>query len=221
MAATGTGLQAELDAFRAEWARKAPAEAQATIAAQIAALRGEGAEARILPAGAALPDITLPDATGAARRLRDLGPAVIVFYRGGWCPYCNLQLRAWQKRLPELAARGATLVAISPQAPDGTLSTAERNALSFPVLSDSEDLAGRAFGVSFALPEELVALYRRFGHDLEAVNGPAGWRLPMPATFVAGADGRIAFARAEADYRRRVEPEEAMAALDAVAEGVA
>jgi peroxiredoxin len=214
-------LQAELDAFRAEWSRKAPAEAQALIAAQIESLRQEGAETRILPAGAALPDLVLPDAAGTPRRLRDLAPAVILFYRGGWCPYCNLQLRAWQRRLPELHARGATLVAISPQVPDDTLATAERNALGFPVLSDSEDLAGRAFGVSFALPAELVALYRRFGHDLEAVNGPAGWRLPMPATFVVGPDRRIAFARAEADYRLRVEPDRALAELEAVLEAVA
>jgi peroxiredoxin len=214
-------LQAELDAFRAEWARKAPAEAQALIAAQIEALRGGGAEGRILPVGAALPDLVLRDAEGTPRALRDLSPAVIVFYRGGWCPYCNLQLRAWQRYLPALGARGARLVAISPQGPDGTLSTAETNALGFPVLSDSEDLAGRAFGVGFALPEDLVALYRRFGHDLDVVNGPAGWRLPMPATFVVGADGRIAFARAEADYRRRVDPAEAMAALDHALEAVA
>ncbi len=208
-------LQAELDAFRAEWSRRAPEEAQALIVRQIAELAASGAEHRILPPGLAVPDIALPDAAGRMVALRGPGPAVIVFYRGGWCPYCNLQLRAWQRRLPELAARGARLVAISPQAPDGTLSTAERNALAFPVLSDSEDLAGRAFGVSFALPGDLVALYRRFGHALEVVNGPAGWRLPMPATFVVGGDGRIAFARAEADYRRRVEPAEALAALDA------
>ncbi|PWS37455.1 hypothetical protein DFH01_11520 [Falsiroseomonas bella] len=212
-------LQAELDAFRAEWARKAPAEAQALIAAQIEALRESGAEQRILAPGAALPDLVLPDANGAARRLHDLAPAVIVFYRGGWCPYCSLTLRAWQKRLPDLAAQGATLVAISPQGPDASLSTAERNALAFPVLSDSEDAAGRAFGVSFALPEPLVALYRRFGHDLEVVNGPAGWRLPMPASFVVGRDRQVVFARVEADYRRRTAPEEAIAALDAALEG--
>jgi peroxiredoxin len=217
MGAQPAGLQAELDAFRAEWALKAPPEAQALIASQIAALQGEGAEDRILPLGAMLPDLVLPDANGAPRRLRDLGPAVILFYRGGWCPYCNLQLRAWQRHLPALAARGATLVAISPQAPDFSLSTAERNALAFPVLSDSDDLAGRAFGVSHALPEALVALYRRFGHALDVVNGPAGWRLPMPATFVVGPEGRIAFARAEADYRRRVDPAEALAVLDRLA----
>jgi peroxiredoxin len=207
-------LQNDLDAFRAEWARKAPAEAQALIAGQIAALEQDGAEDRILAEGAMLPDLVLPDASGRPRRLRDFGAAVIVFYRGGWCPYCNLQLRAWQKRLPDLAARGLALVAISPQRPDGSLSTAERNALTFPVLSDSEDRAGQAFGVSFALPAELIALYQRFGHDLPAVNGPAGWRLPMPATFLAGRDGRIAFARAEADYRRRVDPDTVLALVE-------
>lgn len=213
-------LQTELDAFRAEWSRRAPEEAQALIAHQIARLEAEGAEDRILAHGAMVPDLTLPDATGRPRALRDFGPAVIVFYRGGWCPYCNLQLRAWQKRLPDLAARGLALVAISPQLPDGSLSTTERNALTFPVLSDSADQAGQAFGVSLPLPDDLIALYRRFGHDLPAVNGPAGWRLPMPATFLVGTDGRIRFARAEADYRRRVDPDAVLALVEAVMEAV-
>jgi peroxiredoxin len=212
-------LQAQLDAFLAEWRGKAPPEAQATVTAQIEALRATGAEGAILPPGAPLPDLALPDATGRAVALRDLAPAVIVFYRGGWCPYCNLTLRTWQARLPELSDIGGRLVAISPQAPDATLDTAERNALSYPVLSDGGGDAARAFGLEFALPEALVALYRRFGHDLGAVNGPTGWRLPMPATFVAGPDGRIAFAQAEADYRRRAEPAHVLAALRAATAG--
>ncbi|GGJ29607.1 hypothetical protein GCM10011320_41230 [Neoroseomonas lacus] len=146
-------------------------------------------------------------------RLRDLGPAVIVFYRGGWCPYCNLTLRAWQKHLPELAARGARLVAISPANPDETLSTAERNALAFPVLTDGDGAAMRAFGLEFALPQPLRDLYARFGHDLSAVNGAVGWSLPMPGTFVVDARGVIVFAQAEADYRRRADPAAALAAL--------
>jgi peroxiredoxin len=214
-------LRAELEAFRAEWARKAPAEAQAVLAGWIAGLQQDGAEARALPVGAAIPDLELPDAAGVARSLRALAPAVVVFYRGGWCPYCNLQLRAWQRHLPDLAARGVALVAISPQAPDGTAATAERNGLGFHVLSDSEDRAGRAFGVSVPMPPDLVALHRRFGHDFDLVNGPAGWRLPMPATFVIRPDRRIAFARIQADYRRRTEPAEAIAALDALQESVA
>ena len=160
-----------------------------------------------------MPDLTLPDALGRPVRLRDLAPAVFVFYRGGWCPYCNLALRAWQRELPALRAAGARLVAISPQRPDGSLSTAEANALEYPVLSDADGEAARAFGILFALPDDLRALYGRFGHDLALTNGAAGWSLPIPGTFVAGADGRLVFGRAEADYRRRLEPAAALAAL--------
>ncbi|MDO9709453.1 peroxiredoxin-like family protein [Paracraurococcus lichenis] len=206
-------LQQELDAFAAEWRKKAPAEAQALIAAQIEDLKAEGIEARALGAGAEVPDITLPDVHGRPVRLRDLGPAVFVFYRGGWCPYCNLQLRAWQRELAAMEAAGVRLVAISPQTPDESLSTLEKNSLAFPVLSDSEGLAARAFGILFDLPPDLVALYTRFGHDLPRINGQVGWSLPIPGTFVAGAEGRLVFGRAEADYRNRVEPAEALAAL--------
>ena len=208
-----TMLQQDLDAFAAEWRLKAPAEAQALIAAQIADLVADGMETRALGAGAAVPEVTLPDATGRPVRLRDFGPAVFVFYRGGWCPYCNLQLRAWQRALPTLQAAGVALVAISPQTPDESLSTQEKNDLDFAVLSDSEGLAARAFGILYALPPDLVALYTRFGHDLPRINGQIGWSLPIPGTFFAGADGRLVFGRAEADYRRRVEPAEALAAL--------
>jgi len=207
-------LQQELDSFAAEWRLKAPAEAQALIAAQIADLAAEGIETRALGAGAAVPDVTLPDALGRPVSLRGLGPAVFVFYRGGWCPYCNLQLRAWQRLLPALTAAGVSLVGISPQGPDGSLSTQEKNDLAFPILSDSEGTAARAFGILYALPDSLIALYSRFGHDLGRLNGSLGWSLPIPGTFAAGADGLLRFGRAEADYRRRVEPAEVLAALD-------
>ena len=207
-------LQHELDAFAAEWRLKAPAEAQALIAAQIEDLKADGIEATALGAGAAVPDVTLPDALGRPVRLRDLGPAVFVFYRGGWCPYCNLQLRAWQRELPALRAAGVALVAISPQTPDASLSTQEKNDLDFAVLSDSEGLAARGFGILYDLPPALVALYTRFGHDLPRINGQIGWALPIPGTFAAGTDGRLVFGRAEADYRRRVEPAAVLAALN-------
>ena len=206
-------LAQELAARLASFRQNAPVAVQEAFTAQIEELRATGIEDRVLPVGAELPDLVLPDASGTPRRLREFGPAVLVFYRGGWCPYCNLQLRAWQQRLAELSARGLALVAISPQQPDASLDTAEKNALAFPVLSDSAGLAGAAFGVSFTLPEALADIYRGFGNDLAVLNGPAGWRLPVPATFVVGADGRIVFAKADADYRTRVEPDEALAAL--------
>jgi peroxiredoxin len=139
---------------------------------------------------------------------------VIVFYRGGWCPYCNLTLRAWQQRVPELAQRDASLVAISPQSPDNSLDTAEKNTLAFPVLSDSALEAARAFGIAFDLTPDLVEIYKGLGNDLPVRNGNGLWALPVPATFVIGRDGRVAFAHVEADYRQRAEPDDVLRVID-------
>jgi len=130
---------------------------------------------------------------------------VLVFYRGGWRPYCNLELRAWQLLLPTLANLGASLVAVSPQSPDKSLSIAEKNELSYPVLSDSSLALASAFGVAFELPEELVELYGRAGNDLPAINANGKRVLPVPATYVIDRNGRIVFAHIEADYRERAE----------------
>ena len=210
---TATTLAAELAARLAEFDRTAPAERRTAFTAQIEDLRATGAEDRILPVGSALPDLALPDARGGSLRLRDLAPAIIVFYRGGWCPYCNLELRFWQRMLPEIAAAGGRLVAISPQAPDASLSTAEKNGLAFPVLSDTEGRAAQAFGLAFDLPPDLRTLYAAAGNDLPTINAGTGWMLPMPGTFVVGPDGRVVLAEVDADYRRRLEPAVALAAL--------
>jgi len=197
-------------------ARMAP-ERLAVFDSSTTALRATGIEGLALKPGGLAPDIALDDAMGRSVRLSDLwrhGPLVIVFYRGGWCPYCNLTLRAWQQRLPEIANRGASLVAISPQSPDNTLDTAEKNALAFPVLSDSTLEAARAFGIAFDLQPDLVELYMGFGNDLPARNGNGRWALPVPATFVIGRDGRVAFAHVEADYRQRAEPDDVLRVVD-------
>ena len=141
------------------------------------------------------------------------GPLVLIFYRGGWCPYCNLELRAWQQQLAELRRLGAQLVAVSPQTPDNSLSTAEKNALAFPVLSDSALQAVTAFGVAFEMPPELIELYSRVGNNLPVLNGNGRWVLPVPATYVIDRDGRIVFAHVEADYRERAEPRDVLAAI--------
>jgi peroxiredoxin len=175
-----------------------------------------------LQVGAFAPDLTLPDALNRPVSLAALwrkGPLVLIFYRGGWCPYCNLELRAWQHQLAALKALGANLVAVSPQTPDNSLSTAEKNELAFSVLSDSALEVATAFGVAFELPPELIELYGRVGNDLPVLNGNGRWALPLPATYAVDAEGRIVFAHVEADYRRRAEPAEVLAVLEELSGG--
>ncbi|WAC75749.1 peroxiredoxin-like family protein [Roseateles sp. SL47] len=185
--------------------------------AATADLRASGIQARALQVGARVPDLTLPDAMNHPVRLSDLwrrGPLVLIFYRGGWCPYCNLELRAWNEHLPSLKHMGAQLVAVSPQTPDNSLSTSQKNELAYTVLSDSELRASEAFGVAFELPPQLIELYNRVGNDLPVLNGNGRWVLPVPATYVIDREGRVIFAHIEADYRERAEP---VLVLDAVA----
>ena len=184
--------------------------------AATADLRATGIEGRALQAGSPAPDLTLPDALGRPVRLSTLwaqGPLVLIFYRGGWCPYCNLELRAWQQQLPELRRLGAQLVAVSPQTPDHSLSTAEKNELAFPVLSDSALQAATGFGVAFEMPPDLIELYGLMGHDLPVLNGNGRWVLPVPATYGIDRDGRIVYAHIEADYRERAEPRDVLLAM--------
>jgi peroxiredoxin len=170
-------------------------------------------------AGDRAPEFALPSARGETVRLGELlarGPVVVAFYRGGWCPYCNLQLRAYERVLGEIHALGASLVAISPQLPDGSLSTVERDELSFPVLSDVGNVVARAYGLVFAVPEDVVRFYAEAkGFDLAAVNGAARAELPVPGCFVIGRDGVVALADVDPDYTRRLEP---AAILDALRE---
>lgn len=211
-----TNLAEELAAYKEGYRQRVGPERVAMMEAATAELRATGIESRALQVGAMAPSLSLPDATHRQVALRELwqaGPLVVIFYRGGWCPYCNLELRAWQRELAALRGQGGTLVAISPQTPDNSLTTAEKNELAFPVLSDTGLVAAEAFGVSFVLSPELIALYSSVGNDLPTVNGNGRWALPLPATFVIGREGRITFAHVEADYRSRAEPS---AVMDAV-----
>lgn len=211
-----TSLSAQLAEFKAGFKQRVAPERVAMMENATAELRATGIESQALQVGARAPDLTLPDALNQPVRLRALwqhGPLVLIFYRGGWCPYCNLELRAWQQHLPALKHLGAQLVAVSPQTPDSSLSTAEKNELAFPVLSDSALQAASAFGVAFEMPPELIELYSRVGNDLPVLNGNGRWVLPVPATYVIDRDGRIAYAHVEADYRERAEPADVLAAL--------
>lgn len=212
-------LGEQLAAYQAGFKQRAAPDRVAMMEAATADLRATGIEARALKAGDKAPELTLPDALNRPVRLSTLwaeGPLVLIFYRGGWCPYCNLELRAWQQQLPALQRLGGQLVAVSPQTPDNSLSTAEKNELAFAVLSDSALQASTGFGVAFEMPPELIDLYSRVGNDLAVLNGNGRWVLPVPATYLIDREGRIAFAHVEVDYRERAEPRDVLAALAAL-----
>ena len=212
-------LQAELDAFRVDYMKAAPPEVREAMEEAEMQLVTSGLAQRALKTGDRAPDFLLPDANGNQVQLRSLlarGPAVISFYRGGWCPYCNLELRALQKVLPEIHRLGAELVAISPELPDQSLSTAEKNELTFRVLSDVGSATAKSFGIAFDLAYELRPVYERAGHPLPERNGDDSWVLPIPATYVIDWNGRIVLAYVDVDYRKRLEPVEILAALEAL-----
>ncbi|MRI31943.1 alkyl hydroperoxide reductase [Endozoicomonas sp. OPT23] len=154
---------------------------------------------------------SLPDQQGNQQNLGQLlenGPVVVSFYRGGWCPYCNLELKALQEKLPEITAAGANLVAVSPELPESVQDTKTANDLSFTVLSDVGNEVAKAFGLVFTLSEKLQPVYNKFGLDIPARNGDQSWELPFPATFVIQPDKTVSLAFVSADYTQRLEPQE-------------
>ena len=177
----------------------------------ISDLVARGLSASALREGDVAPDFALPDTHGhvlALKTLLNRGPVVISFYRGGWCPFCNLELRGLQRVLPEIAQLEASLVAISPQLPDNSLSTEEKNQLTFPVLSDAGNMVAKRFGIVFTLPTALVHANKAIGRDLAEINGEAGaTQLPMPATFVLDTSGVIRLAFVEEDWSKRLDPD--------------
>lgn len=213
-------LAQDLADFRNAFMTKAPPEIRDAMARADMALAASGLADGAAKGGDFAPDFQLPDARGGMVRLSDLlasGPAVVSFYRGGWCPYCNLELRALQAAESSFRALGASLVAVSPQTPDESLSSAEKNALTFPVLSDVGSSVAKSFGIAFDLAKELRPIYTRFGHALPDKNGDESWVLPLPATYVIDKDGTIALAFVDIDYRNRLEPAEITAVLETLA----
>ena len=208
-------LKQQLAEYRAGWFKRVPAERQAIMERHIAGLR-DGLAKSALKTGDRAPAIVLGNARGDTVDVGALlknGPVIVSFYRGGWCPYCNFELRAFQQILRQIEAAGATLVAISPEKPDDTLSTAEKNALSFEVLSDVGQKVGRAFGLVYDFSDELKSAYKEFGIDIPGKNGAEDWALPISATYVIDRDGTIIYAYTDADYRDRVEPADVLEVL--------
>ena len=220
-----TILQDRLNAFKADFESgkppyNAPASAIDTMHRATAELIASGQASRAKKAGDIAPTFTLNDPDGNPISSADLltrGPLVLTFYRGAWCPYCNMDLQAIEAALPEIMRRGANVVAISPQTQANSRKSTRQNKLTFPILSDTMGDIGAAFGLRFALPDYLVELYKGFKNDLPTFNADPSWTLPMPARFVIGTDGVIAYAEVNPDYTQRPDPSELLPVLDKLA----
>lgn len=214
-------LQATLDAFKADFVAgkppyNAPPQVHAIMKRATDELIASGQAQRTLKVGDKAPMFTLNDPDGNPVSCADLlakGPLVISFYRGVWCPYCNMELQALEAALPQYRELGANLVAISPQVKANSRKSVRQNHLTFPILSDEKSQVADAFGLRFSLPDYLIDLYKGFGNDLPTFNDDPAWVLPMPARFVIGQDGLILYAEVNPDYTQRPDPSELLPAL--------
>jgi peroxiredoxin len=207
------------DEFYAGLVEQVPAEVLQGFGRYYAAQGAVDYPARAPRVGDRAPDFALHDQLGRPVSLAgelEQGPVVLVFYRGEWCPYCNLLLRTYGLRAADFSARGARLVAVSPQTPDNSLTMAEKHSLEFPVLSDEGGEVIGTYGLKYDVDEPTHSLLEGVGVDVAKFNGKGGWILPAPAVFVIDRKGIVRFAGVNGNFTERVEPDEALAAVDSL-----
>jgi peroxiredoxin len=212
-------LSESIQTYKAQFLANAPAEVVATMNAATDALQASGIENRALGAGDKLPDFELRNQHGETKRIYsylEQCPLVLNIYRGGWCPYCNLEMKTLIDVLPEIKARGAQMVGLSPETPAKAAETGGKNGADFDILSDVGNHISEKMGLVFELSESLRPLYKQFGIDIPAYNGDETFKLPLPATYIVRKDGMIAYGFAKADYTLRMEPAQVLAQLDAL-----
>ena len=210
-------LQDQLDEITANTRKLVQAERLAVGERAVEELFATGIEERILPVGAVAPEFELKDSTGRLVRSRDLlavGPLVVKFFRGRWCSYCVTELEAWRDLYGTLRERGALLVAISPETQRQSDFAVQQHGLPFPLLHDPGARLAEQFGLVYTVPEYHQRYLKSILVNLPFLNGEASWRLPLPAAYVIGRDGRVAFADAHADFRVRPEPQDVLATVD-------
>ena len=209
-------IQPELAATAQHLASVLPTTAIQTIDAGIAAVYAAGLAQHSLQVGQLAPDFTLPDALGQPVSLAALlaaGPVVLVFYRGNWCPYCNVQLRAYNQALAGFKGFNATLVAVSPQTPDLTSLTAEEKELRFPVLSDLGNGVAKQYGLAYQVGDAVYHTLHGVGIDLAVFNGDDSGELPLTGTFIIAQDGTVVWAATDANFKQRPDPAVLLEAL--------
>ena len=203
-------LTEELTATKQSFHENVPPEAWDIMERSTKELLNQHLSQNALTVGDTIPSIVLPNANNKSVSIEsylDKGPIILSFYRGGWCPYCNLELQALQEKLPEFKALGASLITITPETADNSLNTSQKNSLEFEVLSDIGNIVARKFGLVFQMPEDLRELYHSFDLHVDQHNGDKDYELPMPATYVIGSDKKIIYAFVPEDYTQRTEPQ--------------
>jgi len=195
-------------------------EDQATIQQAFAEILASDFGDNALREGDKATDFRLPNARGGETQLFKLlekGPVVLNFYRGGWCPYCNLEFKALSDMVPDIKELGATLVGVSPELPDHSMDAIEKHNLPFEVMSDVGNKVARQYGIVMKVPVAMRCLYLQWGLDVPKVNGDDTWDLPIPATYVINSDGYIPLAYVNKNYTERLEPAEILSALASLA----
>ncbi|KAM0457193.1 hypothetical protein ACHAPV_006833 [Trichoderma viride] len=212
-------LASQLSAIAENVGKKAPAPVVSTINESIAGLKATFDINSTIQVGASLPAFKLPNALGnevTRESLLAKGPVLITFYRGDWCPYCNLALRSLQLHLDEFHAKGVTIVAISPELPNTSLSTTEKNELKFEVLSDVGNKFARQLGILWNQPKSLDSVFKAFNVDLKEKNGDDSMAVPIPTTILVDGEGVVRNIQIDPDYRQRLETTTALAWVDAL-----
>ena len=219
MRSVQASLSTELKMFRAAMLQRLPPHERDAMAPSEAEIRSALRDRPVPQPGTVAPDFALPDQHGAMVRLTDRlsqGPVVVVFIRGGWCPFCTLTLRAYQAALPAIHDAGADLLAITPQPATTCSEMAERDLLAFQTLSDVDNRVAGAYGIAFETHPAIRPMLERLGHDVPRINGTGNWVVPLPATFVIGPDRRVVLAHFDSAQYQRLDPMEAIATLQAL-----
>lgn len=208
-------LSKDLAERKAKNKQNIPAEKWAIMERSTNELKGKSLSSKALQTGDILPDFNLPNVRRENVSLSDFQNDFIVvsFYRGGWCPFCNMELRALQKILPQLSNLNTSLIAITPETPDHSLTTKEKNELAFNVLSDKDNQYAKSLGLVFQLPEDLRTVYHSFNINVDKHNGNLDYELPMPATYIINKERKIIYSFVPEDYTERLDPAKILAIL--------
>lgn len=213
-------LEQKIKEYDAIKRTKVPGDVLAVMEGATEALRASGLGQGAFVTGDQFPDFALPDQHGVGRPLSHYlaeGPVVLNIYRGGWCPYCNLEMQALNIALPEFVKRGVTLLGLTPEMPTTAQDTLTANELAITVLSDEGNRVSASLGLVFELPEVLRPIYERFGIDIPASNEDDSFTLPVPATYILGQDRVVRYHFVNVDYTQRAEPTQLLAELDRLA----